>query len=265
MKGSSDQLVVGQVGATSSPAAGTINKHLDEVITKLSADPATQTTLAAVLAKLSADPATQTTLAALQTQLGEVQANPTANTVLARLKDILTGIVLAAGENHVGSVGGHTIDVTASLTRPNDTPGVYSAKDEINSSAPSYLTFSNVARINGGTGNLYFALKKTNNVNASSQLRLHLYNAAPTVNNDHAQFAELWADKAKYQGYIDFGTPQVEGTGSDMAKVQVSGFNLPFKCAAASKDLFGRVEVIVAGNAPTASQVYEFTLGGFAD
>ncbi len=36
--------------------------------------------------------------------LGEVQASPTANTALARLKDILTGVVLAAGSNRIGKV-----------------------------------------------------------------------------------------------------------------------------------------------------------------
>lgn len=39
------------------------------------------------------------------TQLGEVQASPTAYTLLARLKDLLTGIVLAAGTNIIGKVG----------------------------------------------------------------------------------------------------------------------------------------------------------------
>lgn len=34
--------------------------------------------------------------------MGEVQATPTANTLLRRLKDLLTGIVLAAGTNVVG-------------------------------------------------------------------------------------------------------------------------------------------------------------------
>lgn len=36
--------------------------------------------------------------------IGEVQASPTANTVLARLKDLLTGIILAAGSNLIGIV-----------------------------------------------------------------------------------------------------------------------------------------------------------------
>lgn len=54
--------------------------------------------------------ATQATLATLLTEaiftgrLGEVQASPTANTVLDRLKQLLTGIVLAAGTNNIGDV-----------------------------------------------------------------------------------------------------------------------------------------------------------------
>jgi hypothetical protein len=37
-------------------------------------------------------------------RVGEVQATPTSNTLLARLKDLLTGIVLAAGSNLIGKV-----------------------------------------------------------------------------------------------------------------------------------------------------------------
>lgn len=37
-------------------------------------------------------------------RVGEVQASPTANTLLARLKDLLTGIVLAAGAAIIGAV-----------------------------------------------------------------------------------------------------------------------------------------------------------------
>lgn len=38
-------------------------------------------------------------------KLGEVQATPTANTLLGRLKDLLTGIVLSAGSAIIGKVG----------------------------------------------------------------------------------------------------------------------------------------------------------------
>jgi len=56
---------------------------------------------------------------AIATLIGEVQASPTANTVLARLKDLLTGIVLAAGTNIIGQVG---IDQT--------TPGTTNAVED---------------------------------------------------------------------------------------------------------------------------------------
>jgi len=47
-------------------------------------------------------PVTDSTAQAL---IGEAQATPTANTVLGRLKALLTGIVLAAGTNLIGKVG----------------------------------------------------------------------------------------------------------------------------------------------------------------
>lgn len=46
------------------------------------------------------DPLSEATFAA---SMGEVQASPTAFTQLARLKDLLTGIILAAGSNIIGS------------------------------------------------------------------------------------------------------------------------------------------------------------------
>lgn len=46
-------------------------------------------------------------------RIGERQASPTANTVLDRLKALLTGIVLAAGTNVIGKVG---IDGAATAT-----------------------------------------------------------------------------------------------------------------------------------------------------
>lgn len=45
-----------------------------------------------------------TSLSNLETKIGEVQASPTSNTVLDRLKALLTGIVLAAGSNRIGKV-----------------------------------------------------------------------------------------------------------------------------------------------------------------
>ena len=46
------------------------------------------------------DPLSEATYTA---HMGEVQASPTSNTLLARLKDLLTGIILATGPNIIGS------------------------------------------------------------------------------------------------------------------------------------------------------------------
>jgi hypothetical protein len=103
------------------PSGAATQATLAEVLAKLSDDPATQTTLAAILAKIIAAPATEakqdtiighvdgveSALAsilakliaapateakqdALAALIGEVQASPTANTLLARLKSLQT-------------------------------------------------------------------------------------------------------------------------------------------------------------------------------
>ena len=65
--------------------ASEIETILNEIKSK---DFATQTTLAAILAKLIAAPATEAKQDALAALIGEVQASPTANTLLARLKSL---------------------------------------------------------------------------------------------------------------------------------------------------------------------------------
>jgi hypothetical protein len=222
--------------------------------------------------------------------MGEVQATPTSNTLLARIKDAVTHLAtiagaisagkmligsLIAGEAHIGEVGGRSFVVTGSVTRPADTPGVYHVLDEINTTTnpatAGLIEFPLMGRVNGGSGTILIALKRTNNVAANSQIRLHLYNSEPSaVCGDHTQFAKTWANKAKQIGIIDFPAPQIEGTGSDMVESQVPFVNLPFKCASTTvgkeKSLFGRAEVRVAGSgAPTSAQVIEFVLRGFQD
>jgi len=54
-----------------------------------------------------------TSIGNVDTKIGEVQATPTANTVLGRLKDILTGIVLSAGTNIIGAVKRDVINYTS--------------------------------------------------------------------------------------------------------------------------------------------------------
>jgi hypothetical protein len=87
-----------------------------------SKDFATQTTLAQILAKIIAAPATEAKQDALNALVGEAQAAPTANTLLARLKNLETkvdaiiadGLKLSGSNVEIGGVsfvvsGGDTI------------------------------------------------------------------------------------------------------------------------------------------------------------
>ena len=123
---------IGEISAT--PTVNTLQERLKNIKTDLASlvakDYATQTTLASILTELqqkteptdtqpvsaislplpvgASTEAKQdtgnTSLNNIDTKVGEVSATPTANTVLARLKDLLTGIVLAAGSNVIGAV-----------------------------------------------------------------------------------------------------------------------------------------------------------------
>jgi len=86
-------LIVGQAGVTA--GAGAVAANTPRV-TLASDDPA--------VAALEAIDAGKLEEATFTGRIGEVQASPTSNTVLARLKDLLTGIVLAAGANVIGFV-----------------------------------------------------------------------------------------------------------------------------------------------------------------
>jgi hypothetical protein len=92
---------------------------LADILTKLSADPATQTTLAQILAKIIAEPATEAKQTALNALIGEVQAAPTANTLLARLKnleDVLNHVV-ATPITGVATVTATAAEIFAGVAR----------------------------------------------------------------------------------------------------------------------------------------------------
>jgi hypothetical protein len=74
------------------PAAPATEAKQDSAISELQAikgkDFATQTTLAAILSKIISAPATEAKQDTLNALIGEVQANPTANTILGRMKSL---------------------------------------------------------------------------------------------------------------------------------------------------------------------------------
>jgi hypothetical protein len=180
---------------------------------------------------------------------GTPVASPAANTLLDRLKALLTGIILAAGENHVGAIGGHTAVVSDTFTRPADVTA-YASGDLVanNPTAASVtaLAFVGAARIAGGSGMIRRArLRKSGTGVNSAQFRLHLFNAAlgtPT-NGDNGAFAVPGV--ANYIGAIDVNTDQAFNDGAWGAGLSRLGSEINFKLLSGTT-IYGLIEARAA-------------------
>jgi hypothetical protein len=179
--------------------------------------------LAAILAKLIAAPSTAANQALI---LAAIQAG------------------LSAGEAHIGSVSGQSTVVSASYTRPANTDyytALYAFADSI--SAPSLLTFTNIARVNGGSGYIVKARLVTDQSSNAARWRLHLFHTAPTAVNDNSAFPLLFANRVNKIGYIDFDAMGTEGSGSNCAESTNFSARLKFVCAAGSRNIYGILQV----------------------
>ena len=198
-------------------------------------------------AKASAFPVTLASDEDLLARIGEVQASPTANTVLDRLKAILTGTSLASSTAHVGQVGQDSFNILSDLakTRPgNATP--YAPHKALGDGDDAVFTFTNFFAKNGGAvllseAMLIFSLSGIT-VPTGIQVRGHFFNTLPASPpaSDQADFATLTANDSIYLGAMDFLTSVIGGTGSDcfrMIGIPLASMKL-LKAAAGSRDLF---------------------------
>jgi len=151
---------------------------------------------------------------------------------------------LLAGELHIGSVSGQSALVSASYARPANTD-YYTALDVFSNStsAPALLSFTNIARVNAGSGYIVKARLVTDQASNASRFRLHLFHTAISPIADNSPFASLYANRANKIGFIDFDAMGAEGSGSDCAESSNFSTRLKFVCAAASRSLYGILEV----------------------
>lgn len=176
---------------------------------------------------------------------------------------------LNAGEAHVGAVGGNGVLVSTSFARPAD-GAAYAANDAVSNStsAPTVLTFTNVARVAQGTGVIVKARLWTDQAANVARFRLHLYHTTPTPVNDNAQQTVLWANRSKKIGVVTFDACRTEGTGSDAAYSQrvSDGVSLPlhFACDAADRNIYGLLETLDAFT-PTSGQNFFLELDAELD
>ena len=184
-----------------------------------------------------------------------------------------TPVTLASDQSPATVVGQFIRIDAADFTRPGTT-GTYAAGQVYGPvTTPAVLTFTNVARANGGSGLIKAALLNLQwpsgtPVNTGYALRLKLFNVAPTPIADGSLWTVLKTNFLSWMGSFDFSGLNAEGatyTGSDSIHgmgAPVAGSadaDISFVCAANSRNLYG---VLVAEGAFTqvASQVATVSL-----
>lgn len=172
----------------------------------------------------------------------------------------------SAGGSGSGSIANlpQTAVINASVTRPADTTA-YAAGDAVtdSTSAPTVITFTNVAKANNGGGTIVSAeLIDSANQSTKGIFELWVFDTTVTPDNDNAVFTPTDAELATLVGIIPFDVSYVgdaQSGANGNAVYQANFLNLPFKAGAASRNLFG---LLVVRNAytPVSGEVFTIRL-----
>lgn len=155
------------------------------------------------------------------------------------ITDLKSLIVLAAGEAHVGAVGGATVAVRVEKTRPNDT-NAYIANDVIAESASAGTSWAfAVGRVATGSGVIVGAQVATDSTAGVARLELDLYDTdLATPLNDNAEATRLYTQQGKFLQTITFPALAKKTANSTQAEAANADVRVPFKCAGSST-IFG--------------------------
>ena len=161
----------------------------------------------------------------------------------------------------------------AEITRPNDTTA-YIAKDVIASStsSPVVITFSDMARVIGGSGVIIRARLMTDQKTNTASYRLHLFHTAPTAIADNSPYTMLYLNATNRIGAIDFGAMATEdATNSTAAATMRPSYdgsypppNLWFKTNSDTKNIYGILTTLSAFT-PAAQQKFFIELSASLD
>ena len=161
--------------------------------------------------------------------------------------------------NSVKAVG-YQKRVSAEFTRPSNTTAYTAWSSQSNSTtSPSPLTFSGMARANGGSGTILTA-RHIKSSTAINRFRLYLYRATIAGINDGAAYPTNYSNRLNRLGHIDFNSHEVGGTGSDSTASLARFVNLDYVCDAASTSIFGRL-VNLDAYAPASGTQHTIELG----
>ncbi len=156
---------------------------------------------------------------------------------------------------------------SATLTRPADTVAYASGDAMTNStSAPTALTFSNVANKNGGSFTIVSAQLISSNQSGTGPFILDLYNgaAAPTATNDNAAYNPSDADRNNCIGTIIFPAANVNAGSSNKVIIGTMPPIISSRCDASTTSIFGLLKA-GAAYTPISAETFKIFLGGARD
>lgn len=200
---------------------------------------------------------------ALAVLVGEVQATPTSNTVLGRLKDLLTGIVLASGTNFVGRTGMTGFKVLQAFTRPVDTPGAYTALDSINSSTSSPAIMTQDLSSFGATDGRILVITNARVISSLKtgglSVNIWIMPATFAATNDHAEFSI--DDTTAALGGICIPCNNYYNTALNSRAVSDPGW-WEMQLGASSTTIYFALQA-ASGYTPTSGEVFTVVMEGF--
>lgn len=192
----------------------------------------------------------------LHDKLGEVQATPTANTLLRRLKDLLSLIVLAAGSARIGKVGFDVDIVGGNFTRPNDTTAYASGDLVANSTTAGSVVPITVTASLAADGKVLIPrvrLKKSGAVLTNASFRVHLYKASPTcTNGDNGAWLTT---ESTYIGAFDVTMDRAFSDAAKGTGVPLAGPFVTAEMASGTMTIFALIEARAAYT-PAAQEVF---------
>ena len=185
------------------------------------------------------------------------------DTLLAIKAAFEAGVNIFNGGTAVSSsnplpVGGKSLTSTCTFTRPADTTA-YSINDVIadSTSAPTVISFTNIARAVGGQSYIVKVRIMTDQKTCTARMRLALFQTAPTLINDNSPKTRLWANRVISLGSIDFDPMTTEdATNSTAASAMWTSAPVNIVCDAASTTIYGILSTLDAFTPASAQQFY---------
>jgi hypothetical protein len=177
------------------------------------------------------------------------------------LEDLKSLIVLAAGENHIGEIGGRISNPSANFTRPNDTTAYASGDLVANSTTAGSVTAMSwtAARVAAGSFFIRRAkFRKSGTGTTNASFRLHLFVASPATitNGDNGAFSV--SGVADYLGAFDVTADRAFTDGAYGTALPIAGSEINVKLAS-GQTIYGLIEARAAYT-PTAQEVFTVDL-----